>query len=63
MTLAQANALIREVLQKTWRLHEKYPVDSWELTSINLKQLTVEDTGDDESAALMHGECAERREE
>ena len=63
MTLAQANAVIREVLQKTWRLHEEYPVDSCELDAVELKQLTEKDTGDDESAALMHGECAERREE
>ena len=63
MTLEEANIEIRERLRKTWRLHEEYPVDSCELDAVELKQLTEKDTGNDESAALMHGECAERREE
>ena len=63
MTLAQANALIREALQKPWRLHEKYPVDSWELNSVDLTQLTEEDSVDQESIAAKYGSWAMERNE
>jgi hypothetical protein len=66
MTLAQANALILERVREQlsmWRLSENYPDDSCELDAVELRQLTEKDTENDESVALMHGECAERREE